>query len=146
MDAEAAQRARTIGQRLRRIRDARDKSLVVIAGLSGISKSKLDRIELGEIALDKLSDIVALANALEVAPGDLVRLPVPAPTNGHTDSTTEAVGQVLDEIEDEAPAGVVLPVAVLREQATRMHAQRRACRFAELATDLPGLIRTCTPR
>jgi hypothetical protein len=35
----------------------------------------------------------------------------------------------------------VLPVAVLRERVTQIHAQRRACRFAEVATDLPGLIR-----
>jgi len=32
-------------------------------------------------------------------------------------------------------------VTVLREQVARVHAQRRACRFAELANDLPGLIR-----
>ena len=138
MDAEET---RTIGRRVKRIRYARRKSLVVVAGLAGMSKSKLDRIERGEIALDKLSDIVALADALEVAPGDLVRLPVPAPANGHTDSTTEAVGHALDAIEDEDPEGLVLPVAVLREQVLRIHAQRRACQFAEMATDLPGLIR-----
>ncbi len=40
MDEEEA---RTIGRRVRQIRKARRKSLVVIAGLSGISKSKLDR-------------------------------------------------------------------------------------------------------
>jgi transcriptional regulator with XRE-family HTH domain len=109
MDAEEA---RTIGRRVKRIRYARRKSLVV-AGLAGMSKSKLDRIERGESALDKLSDIVALADALAVAPGDLVRLPVPA--NGHIDSTTEAVGHALDAIEDEDPEGLVLPVAMLRE-------------------------------
>ena len=141
VNPEQAQQARTIGRRLRRIRDARGKSLVVIAQLAGISKSKLDRIERGEVALDKLSDIVALANALQIAPDDLVRLPVPAPANGHTDSTTEAVGQALDAIEDEDPTGLAVPVAVLREQVTRLHQQRRACRFAEVATDLPGLIR-----
>ncbi|MGH3939120.1 MAG: helix-turn-helix domain-containing protein [Pseudonocardiaceae bacterium] len=137
MDAEEA---RTIGRRLRQIRKARRKALVVVAGLAGMSKSKLDRIERGEMALDKLSDIVALADALEVAPGDLVRLPVPAPANGHTDSTVEAVGQALDAIEVEEPGGLVLPVAVLVEQVSRMVAQVRACRFAEVASDLPGLI------
>jgi hypothetical protein len=34
---------------------------------------------------------VALANALQVAPRELTRLPVPTPANGHTDSTVEAV-------------------------------------------------------
>jgi transcriptional regulator with XRE-family HTH domain len=83
--------ARTIGQRLRRIRKARDKPLVVIAGLAGMSKSQLDRIERGERDLDKFSEIVALANALQIAPGDLLRLPVPAPANGHTDCAADDV-------------------------------------------------------
>ncbi|MGH3806645.1 MAG: helix-turn-helix domain-containing protein, partial [Pseudonocardiaceae bacterium] len=138
MDAEEA---RTIGARLRQTRKRRKKPLVVIAGLAGMSKSKLDRIERGEIALDKLSDIVALATALQMAPSDLMRLPVPAPANGHTDSTTEAVRLALDAIDTDRPGGAVLPVAILRDQVTQIHAQRRACQFAEVATDLPTLIR-----
>ena len=138
MDVEEA---RTIGRRLRQIRKAREKALVVVAELAGMSKSKLDRIERGEHALDKLSDIVALANALQVAPSDLTRLPVPAPANGHTDATTTAVRRALNAVESDEPNGLVLPVAVLREHVTRIHAQLRACRFAEVATDLPGLIR-----
>jgi hypothetical protein len=67
---------------------------------------------------------------------DLMRLPVPAPANGHTDSTTEAVRLV----DVDRPGGLVLPVAVLRDQVVRIHAQRRACQFAEVATDLPELI------
>jgi hypothetical protein len=42
----------TIGRRLRQIRRARGKSLRVVAGLAGMSKSHLDRIERGERALD----------------------------------------------------------------------------------------------
>jgi transcriptional regulator with XRE-family HTH domain len=133
--------ARTIGRRLRQIRKSRGKSLVVIAGLAGMSKSQLDRIERGEVALDKLSEIVALANALQIAPSDLMRLPVPAPANGHTDSATEAVRLALDAIDADGLDGLVLPVAILRDQVTRIHDQRRACQFAEVATDLPALIR-----
>ena len=132
--------ARTIGWKLQRIRDARGKTLRVVAGLAGMSASTLHRIEHGEHAVT-LSEIVALANALEVAPSELTKLPVPAPANGHTDSTTEAVRLALDAIDVERPGGVVLPVAALRDQVARIHAQRRACRFAEVATDLPGLIR-----
>jgi transcriptional regulator with XRE-family HTH domain len=133
--------ARMIGRRLRQIRKSRGKSLVVIAGLAGMSKSQLDRIERGEVALDKLSEIVALANALQIAPSDLMRLPVPAPANGHTDSATEAVRLALDAIDADGLDGLVLPVEILRDQVTRIHAQRRACQFAEVATDLPALIR-----
>ena len=137
MDAEDA---RTIGWRLRRIRDSRGKSLRVIAGLAGMSASTLHRIEHGQRAVT-LSEIVALANALEIAPSELTKLPVPAPANGHTDSTTEAVRLTLDAIDIDRPDGLVLPIAVLRDQVARIHTQRRACQFAEVATDLPGLIR-----
>ncbi|MGH4015339.1 MAG: helix-turn-helix domain-containing protein [Pseudonocardiaceae bacterium] len=132
--------ARTIGLRLQRIRDARKKSLRVIAGLAGMSCSTLHRIEHGEHAVT-LSEIVRLANALQIAPSELTRLPVPAPANGHTDATTEAVRLALDGIETDCPDGLVLPVAVLRDQVTQIHAKLRACRFAEVTTDLPGLIR-----
>jgi transcriptional regulator with XRE-family HTH domain len=137
MDAEEA---RTIGWRLRRIRDDRGKSLRVIAELAGMSTSTLHRIEHGQRPVT-LSEIVALANALEIAPSELTTLPVPAPANGHTDSTTEAVRLALDAIDADRPDGLVLPVAALRDQVTRTHAQLLACQFAEVATDLPGLIR-----
>jgi transcriptional regulator with XRE-family HTH domain len=132
--------AKTIGWRLRLVREDRDKSLRVIAGLAGMSASTLHRIERAERAVT-LSELVALANALQVAPSELTKLPVPAPANGHTDSTTEVVRLALDAIEDDQPDGLVLPVSVLADQVTRILAHRRACRFAEVATALPGLIR-----
>ncbi|MGH3792691.1 MAG: helix-turn-helix domain-containing protein [Pseudonocardiaceae bacterium] len=133
--------ARTIDQRLRRVRKARRKPLVVVAGLAGMSKSKLDRIERGEVALDKLSDIVALANALQIAPGDLMRLPVPAPTNGHTDSATDEVRLALIAVSVRRPGGQVLPVEVLASRVSAVQAALHECRQAELASMLPGVIR-----
>ncbi|MGH3686037.1 MAG: helix-turn-helix domain-containing protein [Pseudonocardiaceae bacterium] len=133
--------AQTIGARIRQIRNSQKKGLRVVAGLAGISKSKLSCIERGEVALDSVSEIVALANALGIAPSELTRLPVPAPANGHTDSTIEAIRLALDGVDAGLPGGLVLPVAVLREQVTRTHRRNRACRFAEVASELPGLIR-----
>lgn len=75
MDAEEAL---TIGRRAKQIRKSRDKSLEVIAGLAGISAPTLSRIENGKQALDSLSQIVGLAEALQIAPSELMRLPVPA--------------------------------------------------------------------
>jgi transcriptional regulator with XRE-family HTH domain len=136
-----AQEARTIGWRLRRIRKTRGKSLQVIAGLAGgMSTSTLHRIEHGQRPVT-LSEIVALANALEIAPSELTTLPVPAPANGHTDSTTEAIRLALDAIDIDHPDGLVLPVTALRDQVAQIHVQHRACQFAEIATGLPGLIR-----
>jgi len=132
--------ARTIGQRLRLIRAARGKSLRVVAGLAGVSKSQLSEIERGERALDSLKQLVALASALRIAPSELVRLPVPAPGNGHTDATVEAARLVLTAVDCGRAGGRVLPVEVLRDRVRRVQEMRRRCRFAEAATDLPGLI------
>ncbi|MGH3686592.1 MAG: helix-turn-helix domain-containing protein [Pseudonocardiaceae bacterium] len=132
--------AGTIGRRLRQVRKRRDKSLRVIAGLAGMKRMTLSRIERGERAVT-LSELVALAGVLEIAPSELTALPVPAPANGHTDSTTEAVRLAVDAVEANHPGGLVLPVAVLRDQVARIHQHQRACRFTEVATDLPGLIR-----
>ena len=57
----------------------------MIAGLAGINASHLSRIENGERALDSRSLTVSLANALQIAPSELTRLPVPAPANGHSE-------------------------------------------------------------
>jgi hypothetical protein len=65
----------------------------------------------------------------------------PAPANGHTDSTTKVIGLALDSIEIGHPGGLALPVAVLRDRVTRFHQRKRACRFPEVAAELPGLIR-----
>jgi transcriptional regulator with XRE-family HTH domain len=70
--------ARTIGWRLRRVRDDRGKSLRVIAGLAGMSKATLSRIERGERS-PTLNGLVALADALQISVSELIRLPVPAP-------------------------------------------------------------------
>lgn len=80
---------RTIGRRIRWIRNARDKSLRVIAGLAGMSTSTLHRIERGQRDVT-LSEIVALASALEIAPSKLIRLPILAAANGHIDAAERA--------------------------------------------------------
>ncbi|MGH3684091.1 MAG: helix-turn-helix domain-containing protein [Pseudonocardiaceae bacterium] len=137
MDVEDA---RTIGWRLRRVRDERGKSLRVISGLAGMSKATLSRIERGERS-PTLNELVALADALQISVSELTRLPVPAPANGHTDSTTKAIGLALDAIEVGYPGGLVLPVAVLRDRVARFLQHKRECRFPEVAAELPRLVR-----
>ena len=58
--------ARTIGRRLRLIRNSRKKGLRVIAGLAGMSKSKLSLIERGEIGQTYLIGADGERNNLEV--------------------------------------------------------------------------------
>ncbi len=137
-----AEEARTIGARARMIRRARRKSLRVVAGLAGMSKSKLDRIERGEVALDSRSDTVALANALGVAPSELTRMDEPAPGNGAKNTAVEAVRLTLMAIDHDQPGGEVLPVEVLRAKVLAiLDARCRRDLQGEAAAVLPGLIR-----
>ncbi len=139
MDVEDA---RTIGRRARQIRDARGKSLRVIAGLAGMSTTKLWRIEHGEYALDSISEIVALANALQIAPSELIRLPVPAPANGNTDSAVEAVRSALIAVGRDRPGGQVVPLDALQARVTATLGAHYSCRQdSEVGAALPGLIR-----
>ncbi|MGH3962517.1 MAG: helix-turn-helix domain-containing protein [Pseudonocardiaceae bacterium] len=134
--------ARTIGQRVRQIRYARDKSLRVVADLAGLSKSHLSRIERGERALDRRSEIVALADALQIAPSELTRLPVPAPGNGETDATIEAVRLALMAASHGLPGGQTLPAETLQARVTAtIDALCRCEREREVGAALPGLIR-----
>lgn len=134
--------ADSIGDRLRRIRRSRGKSLAVIAGLAGISTSHLSRLESGKRALDRQSLIVGLANALQVAPSELMRLPVPAPANGETDSAIEAVRLALMAASHDLPGGQVSPVDMLRARVTAtVDALCRSEQEREVGAALPGLIR-----
>jgi hypothetical protein len=45
-------------------------------------------------------------------PSELTRLPIPAPANGHTDSTIEVVRLTLDAVDTDRPGGLIMPVEV----------------------------------
>ena len=134
--------ARTIGRRLRRIRKSRGKSLRVLADLSGVlSAASLSRIENGLRALDRRSEIVALANVLQIAPSELTRLLVPAPENGDADGAVIVVRQALMAVSRNQPGGQVVPVEALRTRTRELIVAGRACREAEVGAALPALIR-----
>jgi transcriptional regulator with XRE-family HTH domain len=132
--------ALTIGRRLRQIRNARGKPLVVVAGLAGISKSHLSRIERGERALDSRSETVALANALGIAPSELTSLPVPAPGDGSTDAAVKAVRLALIAASRGRHHGQPLPLDVLQRRVQQIRETRRRCGFGAVGEQLPGLI------
>lgn len=131
----------TIGRRLREIRFARRKSLRVVAGLAGISPSYLSRLESGERALDRRSLIVALANALEIAPSELTEVTLPAAGDTATDADIARVRQGLLTVGmgGYRPAEA-LPADVLRARvAAVLHAQQ-TCRHRDVAAALPALV------
>jgi len=130
----------TIGQRLRQIRRARRKSLRVIAGLAGIGKSTLSQIERGERALDSRSETVALANALQISPSELVGEPVTAPGDGRP--SVQAMRDALLAATHHRPGGQVLPVEALRARVTSTVAAHCRCdRDDYVGAALPALIR-----
>ncbi|MGB6164960.1 MAG: helix-turn-helix transcriptional regulator [Pseudonocardiaceae bacterium] len=138
MDVEDA---RTVGARLRQIRNSRKKGLRVVAGLSGISKSKLSQIERGERALDSRSDIVALANALQVAPSELTRIPEQLPTNGDTDAATNEIRHVFQAVIAGAPGGQTQSAEQLSARVSAMVGDlQQRCAHREMGEALPGLI------
>jgi transcriptional regulator with XRE-family HTH domain len=132
--------ARTIGARVREIRNSRKKGLRVIAGLAGMSKSHLSEIERGESALDRRSEIVALANALQIAPSELTRIPESLPTNGDTDAATNEIRHVLQAVIAGAPNGQVQTTEQLSARVRAMGDLRQRCAYREMGAALPGLI------
>ncbi|MBV9144162.1 MAG: helix-turn-helix transcriptional regulator [Pseudonocardiales bacterium] len=134
--------ARMIGRRVRQLRNSRGKSLRVVADLAGMSKSKLSLIERGEVALDSRSDIIALANVLQVAPSELTKLGIPALGDSVTDTAVEAVRIAFMAVDHDQPGGEVLPVEAVRARVLAVvDARCRDDRQDEAAVVLPGLVR-----
>lgn len=84
------EQTRMMGQRIRRIRHARHKSLRVISGLSGMSITTLHHVECGRREVT-ISEIVALARALETIPSNLVGSTILASLDHHLRTTAKPV-------------------------------------------------------
>ncbi|MGH3914616.1 MAG: helix-turn-helix domain-containing protein [Pseudonocardiaceae bacterium] len=92
---------RSIGRRIREIRDWRDLSLKAAADLAGISEGYLSRIERGERPVNRRSLLEAIAAALWVAPAELAEQAFPP--------------AMADSVIGEARAGVVALEAALSD-------------------------------
>ncbi|GAB2870838.1 helix-turn-helix domain-containing protein [Lentzea nigeriaca] len=129
------------GHQLRLIRNARRKSLTVIAQRAGISASYLSRLENGERALDRRSLVVALANALEVAPSEITGAALAAPGSSDEDRSLNGVRLALLAVSMGEPAGEVVPIDGLRVRVTELLDDQKDCKAVEVGQALPGLIR-----
>ncbi len=133
--------AKSVGALLRKIRFKRDLTLEVVAGLAGISAGFLSRVERGEAPLERLSHWRGIADALGIPLSELLRLDLPAPGNGHTDSATEAVRDALSAVQAGYPGGERLPLPVLQQRVSSVLRLNRQCRFQDVGRVLPELIR-----
>jgi len=129
-----------IGRKLRSIRQARGKSLAVIAGRAGISVDYLSRLEHGLRALDRRSLIVALAEALEVAPTELTDLAVAPPGDSDHALPIDAVRIALLSVAMGRGPGEAVPVDVLADRVRALLDDQQHCRHESVGTQLPGLI------
>ncbi|MGH3808891.1 MAG: helix-turn-helix domain-containing protein, partial [Pseudonocardiaceae bacterium] len=135
--------ALTIGRRLRQIRNARGKSLRVVAGLSGvISAAGLSRVENGLRALDSRAEIVGLAKALQIAPSELTKMPegAPLPASGDTGAATAEIRRALEAVIAGAVNGQVKTFEQLSARVHAMGDLRQGCAYREMGAALPGLI------
>ncbi len=134
--------ARTIGARLRQIRKSRDKSLRVVADLTGgvVSASTLSRIENGLRALDSRSEIVAIANVLQIAPSELTKRREPTAGNGEGPAV-KAIRRALIAVDRDDPSGLLVPVDVLRTRIEALLVAKSQCEHEKVGGQLPALIR-----
>ncbi|WAL68886.1 helix-turn-helix transcriptional regulator [Amycolatopsis cynarae] len=130
-----------IGARLRLLRHARGKSLAVVAGRAGISPSYLSRLEAGERALDRRSLIVALADALEVAPSELTGVPLGLAGEPGADQALVEVRMAMLAVAMGEPDGEVQPVERLRARVGALLTAVNDARGDVTGARLPSLIR-----
>lgn len=137
--------ARRIGDNVKAARLFRDKSIAVVAGLTGHSKSWLSKVENGKIRLEKRSDIRALAEALEVSASDLLGEPAPAirPRDREYGDVVRLREVLLDSSLDNPPDVAARPLGALAELTGYegdIAARRRAAEDAWLAVELPSIL------
>ncbi|MGH3602674.1 MAG: XRE family transcriptional regulator, partial [Pseudonocardiaceae bacterium] len=88
-----------------------------------------------------LSEIAALADALQIAPSELIKLPIPAPANGDTDSALKAVRRALRAVSHGRPGGQIVPVETLRARVMAVVAAHTRCdQEHQVGAALPALI------
>lgn len=131
---------RTVGALLRKIRDKQHMTLEEVAGRAGLSVGFLSQVEEGAAVLERHSHWCAVADALEYPLSEIMRLDIPAPGNGCTDSGTEAVRNALYGVAIDHPGGEVLPGSVLQQRVARLRNLDGQCRFQDVGLALPGLI------
>ncbi|PRX51075.1 transcriptional regulator with XRE-family HTH domain [Prauserella shujinwangii] len=128
----------SIGTTIRRLRRWRGLSLEQAAGLAGLSKGYLSKIETGRAPVDRRSTLVAIANALRVSladiTGDGLEIRDPA-----ADSTVPAIRTALldTDLDDGPPRG---ELRELIAEAQLLAAMRQANQEAEVGHRLPPLL------
>ncbi len=130
-----------IGARIRLYRKRLGLSQEIVAHRVGKSRRWLQKVEAGELLVEKLHDVIELADVLHLQPSELVDRPVPmaVPAGAGADVVAPLRAVLLSVPYGGRSAASVEPSRVRAdfELACRLHEGRR---YAELAQLLPGLI------
>lgn len=134
-----------VGERVRARRQLLGLSLETCAGLAGINKSTLSRIERGINGGDNRFIIANLAAALKCPVEYLTGVVVPGGRDGaETTAATYETSRALimaDLAFDPEPAGPLAPIDALAARTADAVKLRQACDYATLTRRLPVLIR-----
>lgn len=128
------------GGNVRRLRRWRGMQQAALAGRIGKSQSWLSMVESGQRQLDRTTDIEAIADVLEVHPGDLTGRPHRAPGSPtpEVDALVPAIRvALLDPVPDIRPQAIVSLAARVRRASEGMW---RDGDLVALAASLPNLI------
>lgn len=131
-----------IGQEIRRVRRWRGLSLDELAGLAGLTKGYLSKIENGVVAVDRRSTLIKISNALKVSVADLgvnhvlVELSDSEAQGAIPDIRYALLATSLDD-SDTPPSRSITELA---EETTRLAEWRQACRYVEVGRALPALL------
>ncbi|WP_016701363.1 helix-turn-helix domain-containing protein [Actinoalloteichus spitiensis] len=134
-----------IGTRIRQIRHYRGMTASAVAGLAGISRSYLSRIELGGRAVTSRSLLEAIAAALRVAPSALTSEPHKTLRRG--DNSAHDVIQALDAaltewMPGERPEGTTpRPINALQASMELVQEARHRSDYPALADLVPAMVR-----
>lgn len=132
-----------IGREARRIRKRRGLSLDVAAGLAGISKQYLSKLETGHGRFTRRGLIEDIAQALSCSVGDLTGEPYPAPDRATADALAGLPALMVALYEtpgDEAPDIPAPPLTRLLTSVAQANAHCEETRYALACRDLPMLL------
>jgi transcriptional regulator with XRE-family HTH domain len=133
-----------VGDRVRVRRQSLGLSLETCAGLAGINKSTLSRIERGINGGDNRFIIANLAKALRCPVEYLTGVVVPGGRDGAevTAATYETVRSLITaDLDFDPEHGLLTPIDQLTERVGEAVQMRQACDYATLTRRLPALVR-----
>lgn len=138
-----AEDSRSIGARVRMIRRRRGMTLEVAAGLAGMDKSYLSRLEHGKRQFDRRGIIEDLADALGCSPRDLtgdVEMATDRRSLAAMSSLPSLVAALADITLDDVPDIATRPIAVLADIAAQAHRSADDIEFDLTGSQLGDLI------